>query len=84
MTTNDVVSSLRTVFHVTNQFDLDDQITLYLERSITVTLDLDISWCRIHQNWNLLRSFDMKGMKAKDIVNSIIGAIPLAIYSPIR
>lgn len=40
-------------------FYLDDHITLMFSTGISVTIDFDIQWCRIHRKWVLQRGVDL-------------------------
>lgn len=51
-----LISRIRGAVKVVGQTSVSEYelITLHLRNGITVTLDIDIAYCRIHRNWNLL------------------------------
>jgi len=42
------------------RFDSSEEIILYFDEGLTITIDVDIKWCRIHHHWNLQKSIDLE------------------------
>jgi hypothetical protein len=53
-----ICDSVKAMFLVNTTFSTEDAIVLYLPR-VSVTLDYDIMWCRIHRDWVLQRAIDL-------------------------
>lgn len=69
-----IIEGIGQTFEIKNWFNLDSEITLYLPYSITVTLDLDLCWCRIHRDWNLVRALEFKSDPTV-LLDSIISVV---------
>jgi hypothetical protein len=50
--------------HLSSQYkcriDSSEEIVLYFDEGLTITIDIDIKWCRIHHHWNLQKAVDLK------------------------
>lgn len=49
-------------FGFTAQYDDDNESIIYINNGLTITIDHDIEFCRIHHRWELLGTVNLEGI----------------------
>lgn len=66
-----LLAEVRHRFSVRAEFSDQEDVIFYLPDGVQVIVDLDIAWCRIYDNWTLVRAVDLSNTTMDIVINLI-------------